>query len=156
MRVLREFILDETGAITVDYVVLSAAAVGMAIATTDVLRVGIGDMTSNLEEQLRTRNLSDDFVVFDASHFGPSIQSGFMNETDANELFNLANQMTNASIMSLLEEGFTALSNGVELSDMDYAELSAIASVARQRNIADSQMLDAFFAGEGGGPAMTN
>ena len=156
MRVLREFILDETGAITVDYVVLSAAAVGMAIATTDVLRVGIGDMTSNLEEQLRTRNLSDDFVSFDASHFGPSIQSGFMNETDANELFNLANQMTNASIMSLLEEGFTALSNGVELSDMDYAELSAVASVARQRNIADSQMLDAFFAGEGGGPVMTN
>ena len=79
-----------------------------------------------------------------------------MNETDANELFNLANQMTNASIMSLLEEGFTALSNGVELSDMDYAELSAVASVARQRNIADSQMLDAFFAGEGGGPATTN
>lgn len=149
MRVLREFILDETGAITVDYVVLSAAAVGMAIATTDVLRVGIGDMTSNLEEQLRTRNLSDDFVSFDASHFGPSIQSGFMNETDANELFNLANQMTNASIMSLLEEGFTALSNGVELSDMDYAELSAVASVARQRNIADSQMLDDFFAGDG-------
>ncbi len=149
MRVLREFILDETGAITVDYVVLSAAAVGMAIATTDVLRVGIGDMTSNLEEQLRTRNLSDDFVSFDASHFGPSIQSGFMNETDANELFNLANQMTNASIMSLLEEGFTALSNGVELSDMDYAELSAVASVARQRNIADSEMLDAFFAGDG-------
>ena len=149
MRLLREFILDETGAITVDYVVLSAAAVGMAIATTDVLRVGIGDMTSNLEEQLRTRNLSDDFVSFDASHFGPSIQSGFMNETDANELFNLANQMTNASIMSLLEEGVTALSNGVELSEMDYAELSAVASVARQRNIADSQMLDDFFAGDG-------
>jgi len=145
MRTIREFIQDDTGAITVDYVVLSAAAVGMAIATTDILRGGIDGMTSNLEEQLRTRNLSDDFVVFDSAHFSTSLNTGFLSEADANQLFDMANQMTNASILSLLEEGMTAMNNGVELSDQDYAELSAVASVARQRNIADSAELDQFF-----------
>lgn len=46
------FLSDETGAVTVDWVVLTAAIVGIAIAVLTVVAGGIGDASSDINDDL--------------------------------------------------------------------------------------------------------
>ena len=48
----RKFLSDCRGAVTVDYVVLTAAATGVALASTDVVIGGLGALADNVTEEL--------------------------------------------------------------------------------------------------------
>jgi Flp pilus assembly pilin Flp len=46
MRMLKNFVADESGAVTVDWVVLTAAIVGLGIAVISSIAVGTGSVGS--------------------------------------------------------------------------------------------------------------
>lgn len=140
----KAFVAEEDGAITVDWVVLSSAVVAMSIAATDVLRGGLADVASDLEAQLRSQQISDAFVVFTSAHFEPLYEAGLLTEAQAADLFDLANTMTNAQILTALEAGIAAMNAGT-LSDTEMAQLIAVASVAYQRNIVDDSVFEENF-----------
>ena len=141
MSNFRQFLISESGAITVDWVVLTAAVTGMALAATAVVENGIEDLASDLEAQLRTQQVSDAFVQFDSSFFNDLYDLGMVTEANAEVFFDLANEMTNAEILDALEQGMLDLNDG-NLSDAEIAQLVAVASVAIQRNIIDEGSID--------------
>lgn len=145
------FMSDESGAITVDWTVLSAAAVGLAIATTAVLTDTIQVLSGRMDGELRSRQLSDDWIAFYASHFGPVLETGAISEAQAEDLYNTANGMMNNAIITELAAGITALEEGT-ITPEELVQLIAIASVAYQRNLADDAMLDYYFGFEGSDP----
>lgn len=138
MSRIHNFLRCESGAITVDWVVLTAATAGMALAATAVIEDGIGTLASNLDAELRSQQVSDDFVVFVSSHFDALYDAGIVSENEAEGLFLLANEMTNAEIMNGLEDGILAY-NDNGLSDEEIAMLVAMASVGVQRNIIEAE-----------------
>lgn len=129
-----KFIVSDSGAVTVDWVVLTAAVAGMALAATAVIEEGISDLASDLEAQLRTQQVSDAFVVFTSSHFDALYDAGVIDAEGAESLFTLANAMTNADILSGIEDGILAYNDGT-LTNEEIAMLVAMASVGVQRNI---------------------
>jgi hypothetical protein len=130
----RQFLSSESGAITVDWVVLTAAVTGMALAATAVVEGGIANLASDLEAQLRTQQVSDAFVQFRSSDFNALYDLGMVTEANAEVYFGIANEMTNAEILTALETGLLQFNDGL-LTDAEIAELVAVASVAVQRNI---------------------
>ncbi len=56
MNFIKNFRNDEDGAVTVDWVVLTAAVVGLAIAAYSSIEGGASDLTSNTSSYLDTRN----------------------------------------------------------------------------------------------------
>jgi NACalpha-BTF3-like transcription factor len=60
--------------------------------------------------------------------------AGMIDEAGAESMFDIANAMTNATILTGIEEGILAYNDG-DLSDEDIALLVAMASVGVQRNI---------------------
>lgn len=52
-RLFLKFITDDHGAISVDWVVISAACVAMGISSTNVIANGMSDMAQEIEAQLR-------------------------------------------------------------------------------------------------------
>jgi Flp pilus assembly pilin Flp len=80
---LTDFFSDEHGAISVDYTVLSAAAVGMAIATTAIVTGGIDNLTQRIDTELRERQLNDTFIEFESAHFEPLYMAGLLTEEQA-------------------------------------------------------------------------
>lgn len=143
------FIADETGAISVDWVVLSAAAVGMSLAATDVVRDGLRDVSSNLEAQLRTQQISDAFVGFTSNHFDALYDEGLITEEQAETLFTAANELTNADVLTILENGIEKMVNET-ITEQEMRELWAVASVAYQRNIIDDSVIEYYFSDASG------
>ncbi|MBL4628647.1 MAG: hypothetical protein JKY00_11555 [Roseicyclus sp.] len=146
-----KFLTDDRGAMTVDWTVLSAGAVGLAIATTAIMTDTIDVLAGRMDSELRTRQLSDEWVQFYATHFEPILQTGFMSEADAEVAYNAANQMMNNEVMSQLASGIEAMENGT-ITAAEIVELVAIASVAYQRNLADDGMLNYYFGFDGSAP----
>lgn len=143
------FLDDESGAISVDYVVLAAAAVAMSIAATDVIRGGLGDLSSNLEAQLRTQQISDAFVVFTSNHFDDLYDAGLVDEETAEGLFDGANEKTNAELLTQLSDYIAKMVDGT-ITESELVEAYALASVAHQRNIVDDNVIELYFTGGGG------
>jgi len=54
LNFIKTFNADEDGAVTVDWVVLTAAIVGLGIAVLGSVRGGATDMAENIETQLGT------------------------------------------------------------------------------------------------------
>lgn len=143
-NIASKFIESEDGAITVDWVVLSAAAVAMAIAATDVIRGGLGDLSSNLEAQLRTQQISDSFVSFASDHFDALYDMDLLSEEDAEDQFAVANEMTNGEILTALEDYISKMVNET-ITEAELIEAFAVASVAYQRNIVDDELIETYF-----------
>ena len=64
MRVLRlseRFRRDESGAVTVDWVVLTAAVVGIGVAALAAIRTSTGGLTSRINSQLTAQGLITTF-----------------------------------------------------------------------------------------------
>jgi Flp pilus assembly pilin Flp len=60
MKFLNAFRNDEDGAVTVDWVVLTAAVVGLAIAALTAVDTGLGSATNDIQTELQgSPNLSD-------------------------------------------------------------------------------------------------
>ncbi|MBF9036652.1 hypothetical protein HKCCE2091_20645 [Rhodobacterales bacterium HKCCE2091] len=148
---IRNFWTDESGAISVDYVVLACGAVAMSMAASDVVRDGLRNLSSDLEAQLRTQQISDAFVNFQSSFFDPLYDAGAISEEQASDFFSLANEMTNAQVLTFLENGIERLNDGDQMTEEELGQLFAVASVAYQRNIVDDEVIEYYFV-EGGNP----
>jgi Flp pilus assembly pilin Flp len=147
-----KFLSDEHGAISVDYTVLSAAAVSMAIATTAIVTGGIDNLTQQIDTELRERQLNDTFIEFESVHFEPLYQAGILGEDDASDLWNTANTKMNQELLDALEIGIGKIVDG-SITEEEMGELFAYASVAYQRNIVDDAVLEHYFGLNGNAPA---
>ena len=56
MNFIKNFRRDEDGAVTVDWVVLTAAVVGLAVAAYNSIQTGASDLTANTNTFLDGRN----------------------------------------------------------------------------------------------------
>jgi len=56
MKLFAKFANDESGAVTVDWVVLTAAIVGIAIAVIALISGGINTASNNINDQLGSAN----------------------------------------------------------------------------------------------------
>ena len=142
------FLAEESGAVTVDWTVLSAASVAMSLATVAVLNGGLQAVVSRVDAELREQQMSDNFVQFTSAHFQPLYAKNLATEEQAETAFNSANTMMNQEIIDSLEAGIEKMEAG-ELSEEEFLTLLGIASVARQRNIVDPQVLDYYFGVDG-------
>jgi len=147
----KRFLNEERGAITVDYTVLSAAAVGMAIATTAVVTGGIENLTQQVDAELRERQLNDTFISFESAHFEPLYAAGLLSEAQASDLWNSANAAMNQELIDQLADGITKIQEG-SITEAELGELFAAASVAYQRNIVDDAVLEFYFGLDGSMP----
>ena len=58
MNFIKNFRADENGAVTVDWVVLTAAVVGLAVAAYSSIETGASNLTSNTQTYLSEQNPS--------------------------------------------------------------------------------------------------
>ena len=58
---IKNFAADESGAVTVDWVVLTAAIVGLGIAVMASVSDGLEDLSGDIEAQLTTQGISTTF-----------------------------------------------------------------------------------------------
>lgn len=141
---LKSFWHNENGAITVDWTALGAAVVGLSLATAAALTGTLDMVISRVDHELRSQQLSDDFVQYTPSHFEQLLSQAAVDTETAQSLFAIANGMMNQDIINALAQGLEKMANGT-LSKDDQAMLYAIASVAYQRNIVDDHILKAHF-----------
>ncbi len=146
-----EFVNEDSGAVTVDWTVLSAAAVSLALATTAYLTDVIDMVSGTMDNELRSRQLSDDWVAFLGSHYNPILETGYLSEENAELLHGAANELMNHDVITILADGIEALENGTITTDQ-IVELVAIASIANQRNLVDDAMLNHYFGFDGSDP----
>lgn len=147
------YILDDRGGVTVDWTVLSASAVAMSLATVGVLSGGIESLVSRMDAEMREQQLSDTFIGFTPAHFEPLLEQNLTTASFAEELFETATDMMNQDVINALAQGIEAIENGTLTQD-DAAILVALASVARQRNIVDTTVLDYYFGFDGSSGVM--
>ena len=146
-----KFASDDHGAITVDWTVLSAAAVSLAIATTAVMTDALDVVSGRMDGELRSRQLSDSWVEFAANHFSPMLEAGAISEAQAEELYDMASDLMNYDLMTNLEAGIAALEAGT-ITEEEIVALVALGSVAYQRNVVDDGMLNHYFGFDGSDP----
>ena len=60
-KLAKTFHKDEDGAVTVDWVVLTAAVVGLGIAALTVIRGGVGKLSSSINTHLSGQGISSTF-----------------------------------------------------------------------------------------------
>jgi Flp pilus assembly pilin Flp len=56
-----KFLSDESGAVTVDWVVLTAALVGLGLAVMSVVSTGLEDLSGDIQGQLEADHITDAF-----------------------------------------------------------------------------------------------
>jgi Flp pilus assembly pilin Flp len=144
-----EFLKDDSGAISVDYTVLSAAAVSVAIAATAVLVVGIDNLTGRVDAELRDRQLNDEFIGFSSAHFNPLYNAGVLTEAQAQTLWTVADTKMNQQLIDQLVAGIAKIQDNTITAE-ELPELYAAASVAYQRNIVDDAVLEYYFGFDDG------
>ncbi|MEM7722727.1 MAG: hypothetical protein AAF376_10155 [Pseudomonadota bacterium] len=114
------------------------------MATAAVLNGGIDALTGRIDAELRTQNMSDDFVVYLSGHFEAIIDQGLISMEDGQIFFDAADQLMNHEILAGIDQGIEMMLNG-ELTEDQLPLLLGMASVAEQRNIASDEMLDYYF-----------
>ncbi len=150
-RFLADFLSAEDGVTTTDWVALAALCVGLAMATNDELTDVFNMVASQVDGEMRDRQMQDDWVEFYASHFQPMLEAGALDEATAAGFHDLAGGMMNHTLMSELEAGLEQLENDV-LTSEQLGQLISIASIARQRNLVDPAVLDYYFGFDGSDP----
>jgi hypothetical protein len=144
-----EYLKDEGGAVSVDYTVLSAAAVSVAFAVTGVLVIGIDNLTGRVDAELRDRQLNDEFITFTPAHFNALIDANLVTEEQAQALWAVADTKMNQQLVETLRDGIEKIENGTITAE-ELPDLYAAASVAYQRNIIDDAVLEYYFGFDDG------
>jgi hypothetical protein len=144
-----EYLKDDGGAVSVDYTVLSAAAVGVALAATAVLVIGIDTVTGRVDAELRDRQLNDEFIGFLPAHFNQLFDAGLVDEEGAQALWTVADTRMNQQLIDALVAGITKIEDGT-ITEEELPALYAAASVAYQRNIVDDAVLEYYFGFDDG------
>lgn len=58
---LKTFVADEAGAITIDWVVLTAAVIGLGLAVMGVIRGGVEDLSTDISDTMSEYSSSGTF-----------------------------------------------------------------------------------------------
>ena len=58
---IKTFLNSESGAVTVDWVVLTAAIVGLGLAVMAVVSAGVEDLSGDIQTQLETNHIDSSF-----------------------------------------------------------------------------------------------
>jgi hypothetical protein len=140
----KTFWQNDDGAITVDWTVLAASVLGLSLATAGMMSDTLNMVFSQADHELRSQQMSDDFVQFTPAHFETLFAQGSVDPETAQSLFEIANAMMNQEIIDALAWGLEQMTAGT-LSDMERAMLFAIASVAYQRNLVEDHILALYF-----------
>lgn len=74
LNAIKTFKNDEAGAVTVDWVVLTAALVGLGLAVMGVVSQGIGNVTGDIGDQLNADHVTGSLTNFNTGNTG-TIQS---------------------------------------------------------------------------------
>ena len=61
MKLFNAFLEDESGAVTVDWVVLTAAIVGLGLAVLTQVRSGVKDLTNDIKKELTAQVITKTF-----------------------------------------------------------------------------------------------
>ena len=61
LRAIKKFHRDDEGAVTVDWVLLTAAIVGLGVAALAAVRGGTGTLTTKISAQLASQSISTTF-----------------------------------------------------------------------------------------------
>ncbi len=65
LNVLRHFALEEDGAVTVDWVILCAGVISLALAAVGVITDGVDDVSGETEQKLKSNLISTSFTSDD-------------------------------------------------------------------------------------------
>jgi Flp pilus assembly pilin Flp len=159
----QNFLSNESGAITVDWTVISCAAVSLALGTAALFTDVNGMLATNMNEELADGDLSDGYPDFAAAEgdgdwpdyaadgFDPLLTAGTITVTEAQALYDDAHDMMNHGIITALEAGIAAMEAGT-LTIEELNELVSIATVAYERNLGSDAELDYYFGFEGSEP----
>lgn len=60
---IKTFLNSESGAVTVDWVVLTAAIVGLGLAVMAVVSNGVADLSGDIEAQLTSQTITSSFTT---------------------------------------------------------------------------------------------
>ena len=120
------FIKNDAGAVTVDWVVLTAALVGLGLATMSVVSGGVEDLSTDTADQLKKDNIiRTSFSSIDASH------RDAIDENYYNYLVDTAHGMTNEDLAARIATesadvvaGQNSLDTFEALVTEDYANLN--------------------------------
>ena len=63
MKLFNAFLKDESGAVTVDWVVLTAALVGLGLAVISVVSTGLEDLSGDIQAQLEEDHVTAGFTT---------------------------------------------------------------------------------------------
>jgi Flp pilus assembly pilin Flp len=58
MTMIKTFLADDSGAVTVDWVVLTAAIVGLGLAVVTSVRSGVGSLGTNISNSLSSASVA--------------------------------------------------------------------------------------------------
>lgn len=67
MKSFTSFLSDESGAVTVDWVVLTAALVGLGLAVISVVSTGLEDLSGDIQGQLQADHVNTGFTSSSSS-----------------------------------------------------------------------------------------
>ena len=67
---INTFLTSESGAVTVDWVVLTAAIVGLGLAVMAVVSAGVEDLSNDIEGQLSDQEITDSFTTTESGGSG--------------------------------------------------------------------------------------
>ncbi len=131
------FFDDDAGAVTVDWVVLTAAIVGLGIASYTVVSGGVSDISTDISGQLSNQQIVS---AFPAS--GPSLSNLSMRVFTDDQRTEAAETMRdyNEATLDGMIAQFEALTKGQDLSTDPYAAFAdslAIAQFEKERRLAE-------------------
>ncbi|MBF9045034.1 hypothetical protein HKCCE4037_16950 [Rhodobacterales bacterium HKCCE4037] len=150
-QALRDFLANEHGAITVDWMVITTAAISLSLGTSALLRDHSAFVARNMDNELRDGDISDGWPAYTYDHFAPLITAGYLTTEEASALHDQSFDQMNFQINSALHSGIEAMEAG-NLTAEELSELISVASIAWHRDLADEAMLDYYFGFDGSTP----
>ena len=109
---MNDFLHDETGAVTVDWVVLTAALVGLGLAVVTVVRTGVGTQSQAIDDQLESDSIIR--TAFTGNEAGAFISAcsaaGVSSCDDTADLQSISTADLDQRIQAYDDAGFTTAS----------------------------------------------
>lgn len=139
-----DFFADETGAVTVDWVVLTAAIVGLGMATMAVVSGGVENVSNDTARQLALIEVGENPFAslqgFDLGGFTHAIDDGLAENTYASYA---GDGYTDEQVLTALTGYHDSLVGGsASYSDTDVDQYAGVYAAAQERGIDVSDYTD--------------
>lgn len=125
-----KFIQDESGAVTVDWVVLTAAIVGLGIATYGVVSGGISNLSGDVDTHLRTDWIDTAFGASGGSGSIDTLTMRVFTDTQRAESYATAQGYDDDTLKGMIAQ-FETITAGQDLDKDPYAAMSDSLEIAK-------------------------